>query len=282
MARLRCAISCTSGTLRLLGPVRCSIRRPRSAIACLPSTSFMVPGSRLATPRTDPMPCRKAPRSARTLVAIPERQGVDPSIGPPQPSPHRSAVDGKSVAKQDPVRCQSGAIRSPIRDDDPGRHGQWFPAPTPSDLNAEPSPLIHPADEFVDIDDVGLELDDHERSMSRVPGEDVDDPSLAVDRKCDLRFESPSREIAGEPAGYRLVKARVSAADEPIEISATRASAQRHLDVENASDGEDGPKLDALDVSALDPGDHRRAEPDFPADIGLSPSPADPDRTESR
>ncbi len=58
-----------------------------------------------------------------------------------------------------------------------------LPAPIPSDSNGEPSPLIHPTDEFVDIDDVGLEFDDHERSMTRVPSEDVDDASLAVDRE---------------------------------------------------------------------------------------------------
>ena len=167
---------------------------------------------------------RKAARSMSKHPDHPTGRGhrfVDPVLAAIR------RIDRPSIgnAFRSRTRCaaEPSAIRSPIRDDDPCRHSQRLPAPSLCDLNAEPSPLIHPSNEFVDIDDVRLELDDQERSMPWMPGEDVDDPSLAEDRECDLRLERPFGKLAGEPPGNRLVKAGVSAADESIEVSATRS-----------------------------------------------------------
>jgi len=44
--------------------------------------------------------------------------------------------------------------------DDPDRHSCWIPAALTSDSGRDPAFLMDTADQVVDVDDVGLQLDD--------------------------------------------------------------------------------------------------------------------------
>ncbi len=55
------------------------------------------------------------------------------------------------------------------------------------------------ADELIDVGDVRLQLDDEEHSRARVPGEDVDDSALAIDRKRDFGLGDPVGKSAERP-----------------------------------------------------------------------------------
>jgi hypothetical protein len=70
-----------------------------------------------------------------------------------------------------------------------------IPAASAGDLGGEASLSVHSPDELVDVRDVGLQLD-HEKCLpAGVPGKDVDDSTLAVDRKRDLGFRDPVRQL---------------------------------------------------------------------------------------
>jgi len=59
-------------------------------------------------------------------------------------------------------------------------------------LGRKSSLPVERADEFVNVDDGGLELDHHKRVRELVPGEKIDDATLAVDREGDLGRDGPA------------------------------------------------------------------------------------------
>ena len=90
------------------------------------------------------------------------------------------------------------SVRPAGRDDDPNRHRMRFPPAFTRDLPGKPALTIHAADEIVDVDDVCLQFDDQDSPEAGVPGENVDDSSLAIDGERDLGLEDPIREGAVE------------------------------------------------------------------------------------
>jgi len=55
------------------------------------------------------------------------------------------------------------------------------------------------AEAVVDVHDHGLELDDEHGAPARMPGDDIDHPTLAVDRERDLVLGNPIRHPPEEP-----------------------------------------------------------------------------------
>ena len=92
------------------------------------------------------------------------------------------------------------------------------PALLDRDLDREPTLPVGRADQLVDVGDVRLELDDEQRTSARMPGEDVDDAALAVDRERDLGRGDPCRQVAESP-GDGLVQSRVTGVEQPIEVA---------------------------------------------------------------
>ena len=223
------------------------------------------------------IPTRRRP----DLHSIPHRQRCDRSIRPHEPAPDRPAVNRKSIPQQPSMCIDTRPVCPPIGDDHPTRNGQRVPTPLHGDLPRKPAPPIHLTDELVDIDHVRLQLDDHQRSPAWVPRQDIDDPSLAVDRERDLRRQHPLGQIGGEPARHRFMKGRVTAADESVEIGAARPRGHGHLDIERPSDVENRPEGEPLEVSALDPRDDRSIDPDLRGHILLAPAASDPNRPEA-
>ena len=216
------------------------------------------------------------------LDSVPEGQRGDPPVRASEPTPDRSAVHREGVPKHDPMGGKPGSIRPPLGDDDPRRHGQRVPAPIRHDLQGQSTPLVHPTDELVDIDDVGLELDDHERPMARMPSEDVDDPAFSVDRERHLGIEGPGGKLLGEPSCHRLVQACMTAANQAIEVCAAGSSSQGDLDIEDTSDRQDRRELHAVDMAPLDPGDDGGIAAGSPRHVELAPPPTNPDRPKPR
>ena len=151
------------------------------------------------------------------------------------------------------MRREPSAVRSTVSHDHPDRYRQRVPPTFRGDPASQPTSLIHLANQLVDVDDIRLEFDDDQGSMNRMPGENIDDPALAVDREGDLRLKDPVRQLGREPSSNGLVEPGVSAAHQAIEIGASRPRVQGHLDVEDASHRNDGPEREPFEMPAFNP-----------------------------
>ena len=153
MVRLRPAISCTNGTLRLRQG------HPRLGLTCL--VGPCVPPRKVlhgssGAPEWPPRDARDAAPQNPLERSHPRD---DPKETGRRSADRAVAAIHASIGRRQEMRCAVGPgalpagreYRSPVRDDDPCRHGQRLPAPTLCDLNAEASALIHPAYEFVDM-----------------------------------------------------------------------------------------------------------------------------------
>ena len=122
------------------------------------------------------------------------------------------------------MRLDATHVRVAARDDDPDRDRRpRIPWADPAAIYGDPDGVASFAfdgpDELVNVRDVGLELDHQKRTQLRMPGEDVDDPALAVDRERHLGLQNPLRELLGEVAGDQLVKLGVPRIQQTIEIA---------------------------------------------------------------
>jgi hypothetical protein len=71
-----------------------------------------------------------------------------------------------------------------------------------------------------------------------MPGQDVDDAALAVDRERDFGARHPGGQTA-KVTGEELVEGRVASIQEAIELAATPPSDEIHADVEGCRNGAD-------------------------------------------
>lgn len=130
------------------------------------------------------------------------------------------------------------SIGAGVRDDQPDADATRFPSAACSDLPDETALAIERAQQFVDVDELSLELNHEQVPGFGVPGELIDHSSLAVYGKGDLRLDLPTfglrqsgREILG--------KDRVAAVEQPVEVAASPPSDELDSNVDgggNASD----------------------------------------------
>ena len=193
-----------------------------------------------------------------------------------KPSPHRPAVPRKSRVQHRLVRLDPSPAGPTRRDDQPHRDRGRIPAPLPRDLRRESTLPVQRAEHLVDVGDVGLQLDDEDRPSRRVPGEDVDDPALSVDRERHLRREDPGRQLVPEPFRDRLVKRRVSRVDQPVEVAGTPPGLKFDPDLECGADRAHGIDRQWSDVATLDSRDGRLRDASDGSQVALAPSPALP------
>lgn len=201
--------------MRIRSPARARAYRPRQSIAHRVVVRRISHGRRFGVthaqcdqqaPTRRVTRCRAARSPAVALLpALPDRQRRNPTIGSPEPALDGAAIERESVPEDRPMRGQSRPIGPAVRDDHPGRNRHGIPTPVARDLSGQPPALIHLGHEEVHVNDVGLELDDDERPGAGMPGEDVDDAPLAVDRERHLWIEDPIGKVLGEPARDRFV-----------------------------------------------------------------------------
>lgn len=117
----------------------------------------------------------------------PGRQRAHRSRRPPDPRAHRPPVDRERGSQHRPMGVDTPLVRLVLGHDDPAAHACRIPAALPRHRDCEACLAIDAADEGVDVDDVGLELDDGER------------PSRACHARMSMTPRSP--QIENEASG---------------------------------------------------------------------------------
>jgi hypothetical protein len=128
--------------------------------------------------------------------------------------------------------------------------------PSPSvpcrDPMCEPGLLAVLAERFLERDEVGLDLDDEDRATCRVPSQQVDRASLAVDRAGHLRPDEPAERLE-HPCGPSD-ELSVAFIDQAIEVAAAPLDRQADLCIQRGRDASDLGDRHASEVAALEPG----------------------------
>ena len=123
-----------------------------------------------------------------------------------------------------------------VGDDDPDRDARRrVVGPDPTALNRDPDRVaafpVDGPDELVHVCDVRLQLDDEEGASTGMPGEDVDDAPLAVDRERDLGLGDPLRQLGHVPRD-QLVESGMARVQQPIEVAGSPAGREIDANVE--------------------------------------------------
>jgi hypothetical protein len=84
-------------------------------------------------------------------------------------------------------------VRGAVGNQKPRTDDARPPASPGGDLAGEPPLPVERPDSLLHVHDGSLQLDQKECLSLRMPGQDVDDAPLPVDRERDLRLEDPSR-----------------------------------------------------------------------------------------
>ena len=164
-----------------------------------------------------------------------EAERVDGPGRRPKPRRDRVAVGRELRPKR---RCMAGKhtpIRASVGDRDPARYGRGTPTTLPGDARREATLPVDAPHQLIDVDELGLQLDDEQAARGWMPCKTVDDPTLAVHREGDLRLEDPSRK-GDEPDREGLMQRRVACVDEPPEVPAMPADRQVQSRVEGYCD----------------------------------------------
>ena len=64
--------------------------------------------------------------------------------------------------------------------------GRWLPPQALRDLGRQPALSIERPQQLAHVDNLSLDLDHQERPVGGMPGKQVDEPALAIDRERDL------------------------------------------------------------------------------------------------
>ncbi len=115
----------------------------------------------------------------------------------------------------DPAKVRARVGNHQDRSDGLGR-----PTAVPRDARGEAPFAIERAEELVDVDDLGLQLDGEQGSAIRVVREHVDDATLRTDRERHLRSHDPLRTVAPEPARDVVVERGVAGVEQAVEVAA--------------------------------------------------------------
>ena len=180
------------------------------------------------------------------------------------------------------MRRDPCAVRPARSNDDPTRDSKRIPTAALDDLPGKSDLPIERPDEFVDVRDVGLELDDQQRSVAGVPGDDVDHAALRVDREGDFGGELPLRQRFPEPGSDRVVQRGVPSIEESIEVASPPSSKEVDPNIECVGDDPHGPERQGVEMAALDTGHGRVRNAGTRREITLPPAPALPDRSDGR
>ena len=191
-------------------------------------------------------PNRRNRRTTNRGVHIcPERErGNRPPRGS-EPRPHRAPIVRIRSTEHRLVGLDPTSVCSAVGNDQPRGHRARCPAPGCADDRRQSSLSIERPDQFVDVGELRLQLDDEQRTPGLMPPEDVDHAALAVDREGHLRRKDPAGPRCLEPPGNLLVERRVPTVHQPIEVAGTPSGDQIHADLQGRGDGPD--RLDRME-----------------------------------
>ncbi len=166
----------------------------------------------------------------------PVRHRRDHSTWLAKPSTDLRSIRRIGRSKHGFVGSDAATIRARARHDEPRRHGCRFPPALARHVRCESPLAIERADEFVHVDDLGLEFADEERMPLRVPCQEVDHPTFAPDRERDFGRDRPRRPPSLERPGDGFVQRRVACTDEALVVPAAPARLQVEPNVEGRGD----------------------------------------------
>ena len=152
------------------------------------------------------------------------------------------------------MACEYPTVCPTVLHGNPARHGSRSPAATLRDFGCQAALPIETAHELADVDELRLELDDQDRTGGPMPGQSVDDASLAERREGHFRLVAPAIERS-ESESHQLMESSMSRVDEPAEVATTPANRQIDACVQSARDRleiSDPDSTNALTLRGLD------------------------------
>jgi hypothetical protein len=182
-----------------------------------------------------------------------ERKRAERAGGSVEPPIDLAAVAWECGSKDVAVLGEPSPVRSAIGDEQPAGNNLRAPPAVDRNASAESQLPIERAEEFGNVNELCLELDDEQCPRLVMPPEGVDDASLAVDGEGHLGRDLPSGDT-GEPAAECLVQRSVTRTDHAIELAAAPAQRVVRPAVERLGDGSDGLHRQLIGQPALDPG----------------------------
>ena len=202
------------------------------------------------------------------MLAWPDRERRERAIGAGQPTGDRAPIRREGRPQDRPMGLEASPVRAALARDHPDRHRCRLPAEVGHDLRPESPLSIDDADQFVDVGDRGLQLDDAQGATPRMPGNQVDHSPLPVDREGQLGPEHPHGPSPDRPS-HRLVKRRMGGVQQAVEIAGPPAGEKLKADVEGGAHLTQGVERERAEVTALDPRDGRLRHPGQPREIRL-------------
>ncbi len=166
------------------------------------------------------------------------------------------------------------SVRRRVGDEDPTADRCRLPSALASDHAGDPTVSIDGRHQVLDVHDGRLELDDQERPAARMPGEDVDDATFAVDGERDLGAVHPSREPSEHP-GDCLVQRGVAGTEQAVELASAPPGNHVNPDVERRSHPSQCLHGHLVEMSTLDQRDHPSRDPGRSGHILLAPAATD-------
>jgi hypothetical protein len=232
-----------------------------------------------ATSRTRLIPSRSGARpgppwDAPGVLWMVDRhkgQGGQSSGRLAQPAADSRTVIRKRRPKHASVGSDTSLVRPTADDRHPNSDHPGVPPLFECDRAREPSPPIRCRHHVADVDDLCLQLDDQQCSKLGVPGEEVDDTSLAVDREGDFRPDDP----AGHPVelrDHRVMHRCMRRVHEPIEVSGSPTGNDIDSNIERSTRIPQRVERERSDVPAFQPGDRRARHASCERQVRLAPA----------
>lgn len=210
-----------------------------------------------------------------------KREGSAPAFRVAKPPSQAATVARQCRPERGRVGPDPPTIRASLGHHQAGRDGVHRPAKVGGDPAAKSCLSIERAEQFPDIDDLGLELDNEQRATTGVPREQVDHAAFAVDGKRHLGPDGPAVDGV-EPADADLGEAGVAGADHPLQVAATPPRQQVHAHLEDCPDRAKRAQAQGIEVASLDPRHRGVRHPCSPCHVLLPKAQPQPDAAKPR
>ena len=162
-----------------------------------------------------------------------------------------TAIEREPAAQQGRVLAGVASIGARVRDDQPDADATRLPPATCSDLRDKTPLAIESAQQFIDVDELGLELNEEQMPGFGVPGELVDHASLSVDGERDFRLDLPALGLRHR-CGEALREDGVTAVEQPVEVACSPPSRQLDSNVHGRGDASDRDQRQRFAMAALE------------------------------
>ena len=222
-------------------------------------------------------PCRRrCPLESRETGSRPlpaticdKAEAAKLAVGPIKPSPKPPAVVGQGRCERNAMLGYAPPARHGLRDGQPDGDHERLPTELGGCNSRRKPPLsIEGPEELADVHDRGLELDHEDDPSGGVPRQEVDDPTLAVDRERDFGPNRPAA-TGSQATNDVLGEGGMAGVDRSIEVGAVRARLKLEPDIQGGGDAPDRPQRQAVEIAPLHPADDDVGRAGKPTEVDL-------------